>query len=147
MSLLLLSVVKKIKCQRCWLFKSHHAGRYYESHQPQWLDPAAICSLNKWKVILCTPRQRVHKRSLFICSLPKPRSLDASFHQLMKVKGEHDESNGALVLHGVKHSESILKIVNDIPDESSLPSRSRWRRQAAAARVPPVCPRRWAAGF
>lgn len=93
---------QKIKCQRCWLFKSHHAGQYYESRQPQRLNPAAICSLNKRKVILCTPHQHVHKRSLFICSLPKQRSLDASFHQLMEVKGEHEKSNGALVLHRIK---------------------------------------------
>lgn len=61
--------------------------------------PCSNLSLNKWKVILCTLCERMHERFLLMCSLPKRRSLDASFHQLMEVKGEHDESNGLLVLH------------------------------------------------
>lgn len=56
-------------------------------------------SLNRWKVILCTPCECMHERFLLMCSLPKHRSLDPSFHQLMEVKGEHDESNSLLVLH------------------------------------------------
>lgn len=54
-------------------------------------------SLNKWKVILCTPCEPMHERFLLMCSLPKRRSLDTSFHQIMEVKGEHDESNSLLV--------------------------------------------------
>lgn len=73
-------------------------------------SPAAICSLNKWKVMLCTPHRCVHKRPLFISNLPKRGPLDASFHQLMEVKVEHDESNRALVLHRVKRSESSPKL-------------------------------------
>lgn len=52
--------------------------------------------------------------------------MDAPLHQLMEVKGEHEESNGALVLHRVEHSESLLEGVNDVPDEPRLPSRGRW---------------------
>lgn len=140
----------KIRWQRCWCFQSHHAGWDYESHQQHQLDPAAIWALTSGRWFSARRVSACMKGSSPCAAYQSDDPWTLLSTSLWKWRVNMTKATACSFCterRWVKHAESSLKIMDDISVESCLPSKGQRRRQTPAGGVPPVCPRRWAAGF